>query len=917
MASDTQPDQSGRKYRSKKQRPCDLCRSRKIHCKLPGSETVCECCKRLNRVCTFELEPLKRRHRPEPSGAGNAAVPGNNPHPQPAAHAPSSGSGGVVVVGAAGSALSGVLAGAVQPPLLTTAHATLSAASGAPAFSDDGRHEDSMLLEQPHAPMDGHSDAAMTLDMPAFWLSGGGGDAHFFSPPDMSEIDRLLLQSPPNLMPAMEQSVSPTGRVDGGVHAGNHGNAVRHGRNHSHGYNGSNDNSNEYNSENAALASHRGSITNYGQQGGHDVLMPAYSNDYGGDNSNRIDVGLGNGCGLHTKDRTAPWMPPDWSDEFSLESRRGYSNHLIGLSSESDPYLLRYYKYNAQDLYTMFRLNFRRILDDAAVSVPRSALRESNDPDDSDDNNSSSNNNNDDVENPGHRNDPSEAQSALAGYMPVQFALTDETILRDDVKEAESLFANGSGGDGSERDDIALVHRLVPPDLGARLLRLYTRCVHPRFPVLSLADLAAIRAPTGDLAVPVGLLSAVYALAVPFTFLDDELSLFKGYLQVPTDDLWAVAHRSFMRAGCLAHLSLLQLCLLLLQQPPANYAVAAPARFWALSCAALSIAETLGVHLDPSAWRLPRHEVMLRRRLWWLTYTQHVWYAVGLARPCHLHDANWDVDELTADDFEVDALYHPNNHSNEDDEDAAAVRAAVAAEIPIFLAHCRLSVIAADVLKEFYTLRSVRESFSLSVLLGRAQPLRTRIESWRQTLPLLSKPAADLTEDDMVIGVALRLSHLTLEVLIFRALLRPLTHNVVPVDGSGSGAVVPEPMSTIYENCYTCAKVGMEIVAAMKGKHFSTFWPRYTRYQLCYISSFILLSFAQSPTRSIAIRNRELLNKWRDTLRTQSRAWPLARLATIRLNATFWKGLAHVVYGTGPDSPAMMLLRETSQTGQT
>lgn len=44
-------------------------------------------------------------------------------------------------------------------------------------------------------------------------------------------------------------------------------------------------------------------------------------------------------------------------------------------------------------------------------------------------------------------------------------------------------------------------------------------------------------------------------------------------------------------------------------------------------------------------------------------------------------------------------------------------------------------------------------------------------------------------------------------------------------------------------------------------------------------------------------------------LRTQSRAWPLARLATIRLDAIFWKGLPSVIHGTGPDSPASLSLK--------
>ena len=49
-----------RKYRSKRQRPCDLCRQRKTQCKIPGSGGACELCDKLRRNCTFVLQPLRR-----------------------------------------------------------------------------------------------------------------------------------------------------------------------------------------------------------------------------------------------------------------------------------------------------------------------------------------------------------------------------------------------------------------------------------------------------------------------------------------------------------------------------------------------------------------------------------------------------------------------------------------------------------------------------------------------------------------------------------------------------------------------------------------------------------------------------------------------------------------------------------------
>lgn len=75
------------------------------------------------------------------------------------------------------------------------------------------------------------------------------------------------------------------------------------------------------------------------------------------------------------------------------------------------------------------------------------------------------------------------------------------------------------------------------------------------------------------------------------------------------------------------------------------------------------------------------------------------------------------------------------------------------------------------------------------------------------------------------------------------------------------------------------------------------------------------MNLAQATTHDMAVRYQTLLNKWRSTLRIQARAWPLARLAAMRLDAIFWKGLSSVVHGAGPDSPAVMLLKAHGSKG--
>jgi hypothetical protein len=112
-----------------------------------------------------------------------------------------------------------------------------------------------------------------------------------------------------------------------------------------------------------------------------------------------------------------------------LEAKKGYSNHLIGLSCESDPFLLRQYRYNSHDEHHMFRLDFRKISDGSTTQ-------------------------------------------------PLQFMMSDEAIWQADIKAAERTL---SGQDGSETTDAALLAKMVNHDLGSRLIRLYVNWPHPLF----------------------------------------------------------------------------------------------------------------------------------------------------------------------------------------------------------------------------------------------------------------------------------------------------------------------------------------------------------------------------------------------------------------------------------------------------
>ncbi|KAI1623132.1 fungal-specific transcription factor domain-containing protein [Exophiala viscosa] len=796
-----------RKYRSKRQRPCDLCRQRKTQCKIPDNGGACELCAKLGRGCTFVLQPLrKERWRPQ-DGQSNSpqeqwSPPGHQSHSaQQRWRLPETPSNSAQHRGTQSD---------------TTAY------NGDPMAIDVGTFETADLQ------LDIDVDS-QTMPLVSDQLSFLGQQ----SGPQAGAIDWSYLNFP--ITPLGNDFDFPTrisAASDGSPQA--------------------------FRSELISPGAGPG-LPNQRHEQHQDSVNGTYSIDaigtHPGDEvedsaSLRDDVSEG----LPPDKQEAP-RDHEWSDEYSLDERPGYSFQLIGMSGETDPFLLRHYQYDTRDTFRMFGLDFRKVVDD--MNMPGPAVS-------------------------------SQTSQIPAGDIPIQFVMTNEEICEEDVKIIDKDFS----GFGTEAEDHDLLYKLVPVDLGSRLLKLFFKFIQPSYPVLSSHD------HNGEYRgcnCTTGLRAAVYALAAPYYFLDDYLSVDRGYQQPSTEELWGIAHRGLHRDSRKSHLGLVQLSLLLLHRPPQNYAVADIPCSWALACSVLADAETLGLNLDPSDWKLPSHEIRLRKRLWWLVHIEHTWRALVLGRPSHIGDSNWDVSELTGDDFDLD-----------DFADAEA-RSAIRAQCPYFMALCSLSTIASQVLDALYSIKSIRQATSLEALLVRAQPLRMRIQQWRQKLPPdVLKPTKELMEEDGLDNCGpLRLTYLTLELLVFRALLRPLAF-----PPGTSEEVISEPRSTIFQNSQSCAKLVLELVAALKANHFVNFWPSYTRYQLSYMTNFALLLFVQSPSMAAAKENKLLLDKWRGTVRMQSRAWPVLRLAAMRLDAVVWKGLDHIVSWAGKDSPAEILLRK-------
>jgi hypothetical protein len=84
---------------------------------------------------------------------------------------------------------------------------------------------------------------------------------------------------------------------------------------------------------------------------------------------------------------------------------------------------------------------------------------------------------------------------------------------------------------------------------------------------------------------------------------------------------------------------------------PTNPLVLDSAWKWVLLGMTVSMAQTLGLHLDARFWNLPTSEALLRRKLSWLVYTFDKWLAFSFGRPSHIMKGDWLVTEVAENDL--------------------------------------------------------------------------------------------------------------------------------------------------------------------------------------------------------------------------------------------------------------------------
>lgn len=280
-----------------------------------------------------------------------------------------------------------------------------------------------------------------------------------------------------------------------------------------------------------------------------------------------------------------------------LSGRPSHSTTFIGYSNESDPFALESFPYDKDGEVDFFRVTYRKIGPTDGPSYPLHFLH------------------------------------SQTGTATESRKIVDECL--------------------PDLDDRTHLEKLVDVDNGVALVRLFLRFVFPSLPILSRSVILQ-DVETFVKEGPTGLLAGIYALSLPFAAWDESLCLHNAYSPPNVTDLWKITHTNLQRQLQFPSLVTVQTYLVLLNYLPFDPVSVENPFAWSMAGAMLAMAQSLGLNADPSGWNLPAWEIRLRRRLWWSVVVEHTWRAITHGRASMLREDDWDVSELSSDDFAFD-----------------------------------------------------------------------------------------------------------------------------------------------------------------------------------------------------------------------------------------------------------------------
>ncbi|CAK7235268.1 Fungal specific transcription factor [Sporothrix eucalyptigena] len=276
------------------------------------------------------------------------------------------------------------------------------------------------------------------------------------------------------------------------------------------------------------------------------------------------------------------------------------------------------------------------------------------------------------------------------------------------------------------------------------LLDLYYAFVHPSYPILEPQEELLQRWRAGK--VRTSLMSCICLLATEFWSQSASLS---GRPLPLCAELWNDIFVALTIETRTPNFDTVKGLLLYMQLP--SHFVKEPNRpgQWALSSLLVGVVQDIGLHVDPSEWRITPAERKARRILWWAVYAHDKWTAHFLGRHPHLCGAYGDVRPLTVNDFS---------------DDAGRIHTGSLAAVRVFAAFAELSGILEDVLAAYCTPAS--QHHEPAVRSAVASGVLEKLVQWKDKTDHFSEDVSESPSLSM-----LRIAYHTIQLSIWRTAL--------------------------------------------------------------------------------------------------------------------------------------------------
>lgn len=163
--------------------------------------------------------------------------------------------------------------------------------------------------------------------------------------------------------------------------------------------------------------------------------------------------------------------------------------------------------------------------------------------------------------------------------------------------------------------------------------------------------------------IPDYLRAAIYASALKFGGYDDVLCVLTVYQKSSADKLWQIVYDGIQNELHTPRLATISAALLFLNRPRTGIEqVSHDTPFvWSFMASTIALVTSLGLHLECKDWYIPEWEKRLRRRLWWMSYNEEKWRSILVGRPSVIAADQWNVSDLSFQDFRIDPILIPDN----------------------------------------------------------------------------------------------------------------------------------------------------------------------------------------------------------------------------------------------------------------